>query len=325
MKKLIAIALSVLMVLSFAACGNTPEETTTEAPETTLAPETTEAPETNAPETNDNVILPTVAEGTWGAAFWADFEAAVAANKGATADVLAGAIQMSASGAAMGMAMVMPMEAGFFQGFTADVTGFKTAAVIAPMMSSALMVYVFELDAGASVNEFVKTLNDNADPAWMICMTAETTTIGAIDNYVLVAYAPTAMPGGATEAVIIEPTVEAGSKQETLWNDFVAYMADWGSAVLSTDVTDYLGMNEVFGDTAPTTEALGESIEIAGFKYAIDGHNNAALIKANGIAVYVIQVEAGMDAWADYYIAGNLSEGAVWGGHGYTYIVMVNA
>jgi hypothetical protein len=49
------------------------------------------------------------------------------------------------------------------------------------------------------------------------------------------------------------------------------------------------------------------------------------MIKANGIAVYVIQVDAGMDSWADYYIAGNLSEGAVWGGHGYTYIVMVNA
>ena len=329
MKKLIAIALSVLMVLSFAACGNTPEETTTEAPETTLAPETN-APETNAPETdapagNDNVILPTVTEGSWGAAFWADFEAAVAANKGATADVLAGALQMSASGNAMGMAMVMPMEAGFFQGFTADVTGFKTAAVIAPMMSSALMVYVFELDANANVSEFVKTLGDNADPAWMICMTAETTTIGAIDNYVLVAYAPTAMPGGATEAVIIEPTVEAGSKQETLWNDFMMYMQDMGAVALSTDVTDYLAMNEAFGENMPMTEVLGESIEIAGFKYAIDGHNNAAMIKEGGIAVYIIQVDAGMDSWADYYIGGNLSEGAVWGGHGYTYIVMVNA
>ena len=43
MKKLIAIVLSVLMVLSFAACGQTSDETT--------APETN-APETNAPETN---------------------------------------------------------------------------------------------------------------------------------------------------------------------------------------------------------------------------------------------------------------------------------
>jgi hypothetical protein len=326
MKKLIAIVLSVLMVLSFAACGQTSDETTapeTNAPETN-APETN-APETQAPAVNDNVILPTVTEGSWGAAFWADFEVAVAANKGATADVIANAVQMSASGAAMGMAMAMPMEEGFFQGFSADVTGFKSAAAIAPMMSSALMVYVFELDAGANVREFVKHLNDNADPAWMICMTAETTTIGAIDNYVLVAYAPTNMPGGAAEAVIIEPTVEAGSKQESLWNEFLSYMDINGSFALSTDVVDTLAMNEAFGENMPTAEVLGEVIEIAGFKYAIDGHNNAAMIKANGIAVYVIQVDAGMDSWADYYIAGNLSEGAVWGGHGYTYIVMVNA
>ena len=56
MKKLIAIVLSVLMVLSFAACGQTSDETTapeTNAPET-QAPETeapTNAPETEAPET----------------------------------------------------------------------------------------------------------------------------------------------------------------------------------------------------------------------------------------------------------------------------------
>lgn len=326
MKKLIAIALSVLMVLSFAACGQTPEDTT-KAPETTLAPETnapeTEAPETEAPAVNDNVILPTVTEGSWGAAFWADFEAAVAANKGATADVVAGTLQMSASGAAMGMAMVMPMEAGFFQGFSADVTGFKSAAAIAPMMSSALMVYVFELDAGANVREFVKHLNDNADPAWMVCMTAETTTIGAIDNYVLVAYAPTNMPGGPTEAVIVEPTVEAGSKEETLWNDFLGYMDVNGSFALATDVTDYLAGNEVFGENMPTTEILGEVIEIAGLKYTIDGHNNAAALKANGLAVYVIQIDPGMDAWADYYIGGNVAEGMAWGAYGYTFILMV--
>ena len=317
MKKILALVLSALMILALVACG-TPEETT--PADTTVS----ETPETDAPVINDSVILPTVEEGTWGAAFWADFEAAVAANKGATADVLAGAMQMSASGAAMGMAMVMPMEAGFFQGFTADVTGFKSAAVIAPMMSSTLLVYVFELEEGANVREFVSFLNDNADPAWMVCMTAETTTIGSIDNYVLAAYAPSAMPGGAAEAVVIEPTVEAGSKQEALWNEFVSYMEINGSFALSTDVVDTLAMNEAFGENMPTAEVLGEVIEIDGFKYGIDGHDNAALIRANGIAVYVIQVEAGMDSWADYCIADNLSEGAVWGGYGYTYIVMVN-
>lgn len=323
MKKILALVLSILMVLSFAACGNTPDETTPDAGETT--PETPENPD--APK--DNVILPTVAEGTWGAAFWADFEAAVAANKGATADVIANAIYSATSGAAIGMGMVMPMEAGYFQGFGTEdepfeVSGFNTAAVIAPMMSSTLLVYVFELEEGANVREFVKTLNDNANPAWMVCMTAETTTIGAIDNYALVAYAPTQMPGVVGEAEVIAPEFAEGSKVEALWNDFLAYMDVNASFALATDVADYLAGNEVLGAEV-ATEALGESIEIAGLKYAIDGHNNAAVIKAGETELYIIQIDLGMDAWADYYVGGNIPEDSqiVWGAHGTTFVLMV--
>lgn len=324
MKQILAFALSILMIVSLAACGQ-PADTTTEAPEST-----TEAPETpDVPETPDNVIAPTVEDGTWGAAFWADFQAAVAANKGVSADVIANAVYTSASGMAIGMGMVMPMEAGYFQGFGTEdapfeVSGFKSAAVIAPMMSSTLLVYVFELEEGANVREFVKTLNDNANPAWMICMTADTTTIGAIDNYVLVAYAPTDMPGGMGEAEGVAPEVAEGSKAELLWTDFVAYMDINGSFSLATDVADYLAGNEILGAQV-ATEALGESFEVEGLKYAIEGHNNAAVIKADETAIYVIQIDPGMEAWADYYIGGNIPEGAeiVWGAHGTTFVLMV--
>ncbi|MBQ7380525.1 MAG: hypothetical protein IJW69_00400 [Clostridia bacterium] len=319
MKKILALALSVLMILALVACGE-PADTTTEAPEST-----TEAPETpNVPETPDNVIAPTVEEGTWGAAFWADFEAAVAANKGATADVIANAVYSATSGAAIGMGMVMPMEAGYFQGFSADVSGFKSAAVIAPMMSSALLVYVFELEEGANVRDFVSFLNDNADPAWMVCMTAETTTIGAIDNYALVAYAPTNMPGVVGEAEVVAPEFTEGSEVETLWNDFLAYMDVNASFALATDVADYLAGNEVLG-TEAATEALGESFEAEGLKYAVEGYNNAAVIKAGETALYIIQIDLGMDAWADYYVGGNIAEGAdaVWGAHGTTFVIMM--
>lgn len=319
MKKILALALSVLMILALVACGE-PADTTTEAPEST-----TEAPEKpNVPETPDNVIAPTVEEGTWGAAFWADFEAAVAANKGATADVIANAVYSATSGAAISSGMVMPMEAGYFQGFSADVSGFKSAAVIAPMMSRALLVYVFELEEGANVRGFVSFLNDNADPAWMVCMTAETTTIGAIDNYVLVAYAPTNMPGVVGEAEVVAPEFTEGSKVETLWNDFLAYMDVNASFALATDVADYLAGNEVLG-TEAATEALGESFEAEGLKYAVEGYNNAAVIKAGETALYIIQIDLGMDAWADYYVGGNIAEGAdaVWGAYGTTFVIMM--
>jgi len=226
--------------------------------------------------------------------------------------------------AAIGMGMVMPMEAGYFQGFSADVSGFKSAAVIAPMMSSALLVYVFELEEGANVRDFVSFLNDNADPAWMVCMTAETTTIGAIDNYALVAYAPTNMPGVVGEAEVVAPEFTEGSEVETLWNDFLAYMDVNASFALATDVADYLAGNEVLG-TEAATEALGESFEAEGLKYAVEGYNNAAVIKAGETALYIIQIDLGMDAWADYYVGGNIAEGAdaVWGAHGTTFVIMM--
>ena len=324
MKKLIAIVLSVLMVLSFVACGQASDETT-DAPETN-APETN-APEIDEPATNDNVILPTVAENTWGAAFWADFEAVVAANKGATADVLAGELYMSTSGSAIGMGMVVPMEAGYFQGFSADVNGFKTAAAVAPMMSSALMVYVFELDASANVREFVKTLNDNADPAWMICMTAETTTIGAIDNYVLVAYAPTVMPGGASSAAVIEAVVEEGTRAQAFWNEFISYMENFGGASLSEDVAYAIAYGSAIGNAEATVEALGEETVIEGFNWEIGGYTNGAVVKAGATSIYVFQLEFGMDpaAWGDWSLGMNVPEGtqSAWGAYGETLILMV--
>ena len=326
MKQLIALALSVLMLFSIAACGNTPEETT--APETS-APETS-APETEAPA-NDNVILPTMAENTWGAAFWADFEAAVAANKGEAADVIATAIHGSTSGMAMGMSMVMPMEAGYFQGFTEDVTGFKTASVIAPMMSGTLMVYVFELAEDANVREFVTKLNETSDPAWMICMTAETTTIGAIDNYVLAAYAPTAMPGDANApAVVIDPVTEEGSREAAIWSEFVSYMENFGSTSIAIDVADAIAMGGAIGADAEA-EAIDEmEIEIEGFQWAIDGHNNAAVVKAGELSVYVFQLDPGMsaDAWGDWNLgSSNVPEGAksAWGAYGEMLVMFYTA
>lgn len=319
MKKILALVLSVLMILALVACGE-PAETT--PADTTVS----ETPETDAPATNDSVILPTVGEGTWGAAFWADFEAAVAANKGATADVIAGTVYSSASGMGIGMGMVMPMEAGYFQGFSADVTGFKSAAVIAPMMSSALLVYVFELEEGANVREFVSFLNDNADPAWMICMTAETTTIGSIDNYVLVAYAPTFMPGGAAVAQVIAPEFAEGSKIEALWNDFVSYMEINGSFSLASDVADYLAGNELMAGAS--VEALEEMVTLDGFAWSIEAYTNGAAVKAGDKAVYVFQIEMGMmpDAWGDYNLGMNAPEGAdsAWGAYGNTLILMIN-
>ena len=315
MKKILALVLSVLMILALVACGQ-PAETT--APDVIDEVENDETPVSNE--------LVASVEGAWGEAFWADFKAAVAANAGATADVVAGTLYSSASGAGIGMGMVLPMEAGYFQGFMADVTGFKSAAVIAPMMSSALLVYVFELEADANVREFVSFLSDNADPSWMICMTAETTTIAALDNYVLVAYAPSFMPGAAGAAQVIEPMFEGKANTEALWNDFVSYMEINGSFSLASDVADYLAGNELMAGAS--VEVLEEMVEVEGFAWSIEAYTNGAAVKAGNKAIYVFQLEMGMmpDAWGDYNLGMNAPEGAdsAWGAYGETLILMVN-
>ena len=328
MKKIVSLILLLSLVLTFAvSCNNQTEPTGSSEPTTVPTVEPTTAP-TEAPTTSA-IIEPTIAEGTWGAAFWADFNAAVEANKGASADVIANTIYTSASGSAIGMGMVMPMEAGYFQGFSADVTGFKSAAVIAPMMSGTLLVYVFELEENASVREFVNFLNNNSDPGWMICMVAETTTIGANGNYVLAAYAPTNMPGNeSSEAVIIEPVVDEGSKAEALWNEFVSYMDNFGATSLAEDVAYALTYGAAFTYGEGTVEALGMEVESDLFKYMIDGHDNAVIITCGDFTAYIFQLEMGMssDSWGDWYLASNVVDGQqfVWGAYNETLIIMFN-
>jgi len=107
-KKILSLILLLSLVLAFAvSCNNQTEPTGSIEPTTEPTVEPTQAPTQNP--TTSEIIEPTIAEGTWGAAFWADFNTAVEANKGAGADVIANAIHASSSGAAIGMSMVIPM------------------------------------------------------------------------------------------------------------------------------------------------------------------------------------------------------------------------
>ncbi len=336
MKKLIALALSVLMLLSLVACGNTPAETTPEVtePEVTT-PEAPETPEVPA----DNVIAPTVEEGTWGAAFWADFQNVVAANKGANADAIMAALLETESGKATSSMMVgsmpveteKPFEEFAHTGFFTFVSGFKSASMLINMMmgGTPFLIYVFELDESANVREFVKLLNDNIDPNYMICGDAETTTVGAVDNYALTVLAPAEMPsaqGGSSTT--IKPAFAEGSKAEALWNEFVSYMQNFGATSLAEDVAYAIAMGGAIGNVEADVEALDMETVIDGFNWEIGGYSNGAVVKAGEMAIYVFQIEIGMlpDAWGDWNLGMNIPEGteAVWGAYGETLVLMIN-
>ena len=154
MKKIVALLLVMVMMLSMTACGNSKEEA--KEPETVgeiLAFDFKENSEGTAQEVVDgilqNEILP--------------FEVAK-----------------------------MPVEPGLLTGFdNAEITGFKEGVMFAPMMGTIPFVgYVFVLEDETDVDAFTKTLEDNANLRWNVCTEAEELVVESKDNMVFFVMCP---------------------------------------------------------------------------------------------------------------------------------------
>ena len=164
MKKVIAIVLALVVVIGLVACAAGNNEETTTLEETTAADMTVAA--------------------TFAAAFKAE-----AVKEGSTTNAIATAL--STNELVAFMPMVQDMEAGYFAGFTADITGFKAATAFMPMIGTIPFVsYVFELEADADKDAFVANLNDTADLRWNICTAAEEIVVETEGNFVFVIMAP---------------------------------------------------------------------------------------------------------------------------------------
>ncbi len=140
MKKIIALVLVALMVMSMTACTKTENKDG----------------ETNEPSTVGQTLL-------------ADFKADTKGTAGEIAERLIGNEIIEFMGGAT------PVEEGLLSGFdNTEIKGFKEGAMFAPMMSSIAFVgYVFELEDGADVEAFKTTLKDSANLRWNICVEAE--------------------------------------------------------------------------------------------------------------------------------------------------------
>ncbi len=184
MKRILVMMLIAAMTVSMAACGKKnettestesnvveSESTTTEsgeaAEESTESEVAEESTETEAETTDGETIGQTVL---------AAFKEMIAANPDMTAQEIADAI--AAQEILPFGPMVMPVEPGFLMGFDADITGFEAAVQLSPMIGTIpFMSFVFTLADDADVEAFVKTLEDNANPAWNVCTEAEETII----------------------------------------------------------------------------------------------------------------------------------------------------
>ena len=210
MKKILALILASFMIFSVVSCTNTPADD---------------------PKSTD--IIPTVEEGTLGKTLWDAFAAAVAENADATAEELANTLISNPAIQFMGLAM--PIEAGFLQGFGEyEVSGFKSGAVYAPMMGSiAFIGYVFEIENTDDIAGFVKNLEDNADPRWNICVTADQTVAGAIGNKVFFLMCPASIDNGSEEGGDVEyifPDAEDGTVGASFFEAFDTALTDNPSA-----------------------------------------------------------------------------------------------
>ncbi len=89
-------------------------------------------------------------------------------------------------------AVALAVEPGFLAGFdNAEITGFESGVMFAPMMSTVPFVgYVFELADGEDVDAFKQTLEDNANLRWNICTEAEEMVVDSEGNKVFFVMAP---------------------------------------------------------------------------------------------------------------------------------------
>lgn len=202
MKKLIAIILAAMLLLTLSACNGNDDIDTDGGTDPDTAQ--TDAPETNPPETNDpedgasevKNIIPTVDADTLGGKIWDAFYADITANPNATAEELAvnianaGIAPHSLGGMTLN-SLVTPNDEGklYLQGFGEyDFAGLDTqkSAIFLPMMGSTPFIgYIFELSDGIDAASFIKTLEENANLRWQICVSADQMVAGSIGNKVL--------------------------------------------------------------------------------------------------------------------------------------------
>ncbi len=158
MKRIIALLLASIMVLSMVACGTTKEENKDDA---------------KTPQTVGETLLN-------------EFKA----NPEGTAQEIAERIIGNEIIPFMGGAT--PIEPGLLSGFdNVEITGFKEGCMFGPMMGTIPFVgYIFVLEDGADVDAFVTTLKDNANLRWNICTEAEELTVESEDNTVFFLMSP---------------------------------------------------------------------------------------------------------------------------------------
>lgn len=169
MKKLFALLLAVMMVLSLVACGE--EERAT--------------------------------YGAVGEPLVVSFEE----NSDKSAQEIADLLLSNPNLGFMGMTMAV--EEGLLSGFgNAEIKGFKEGVMFGPAIGTIPFIgYVFTLDEGTDVDAFKQTLKDNADLRWNICTEADELIVESEGDKVVVIMTPSSFEAeGEVPDVVVDFT-----------------------------------------------------------------------------------------------------------------------
>jgi len=221
MKKLLALILSLLLTLSFAACSNkdntdikddeivsdssivsdgeenieteddTKEESITkpenENNKDEKPQENVQKPEENKKPQEETKPQPETPK-TVGNILLADFK-----SKASSSSALSIAEALIGNDIIPFMGGAMEVEPGLLQGFdNAEIKGFKEGAVFMPMIGTIPFIgYVFTLEDGTEASSFIANLKANANLRWNICTTADEMVAGSVGNKVFFVMCPT--------------------------------------------------------------------------------------------------------------------------------------
>ena len=169
MKKLLVGLLAVTMAFSVVGCGAKQDNVAQEQQEQVAG--TTEA------EINDDM----------GKGMISQFKELIAADENISTEAIGAAL---CGNPMFEMKMdALAVEPGLLNGFgNAEIKGFKEGTMFAPMIGSIPFVgYVFKVDEGTNVSEFINELKENADLRWNICTEADQMLVTAVDQTVLFA------------------------------------------------------------------------------------------------------------------------------------------
>ncbi len=200
MKKFTSFILMTTLAFSLCACGNAntdttsstdlSEATTTEAASSDTI-ESADSDTDNSGNSNTTEAVSDESDRTTGespaAMLFNDFKALIADGQLKTTDELANALISKEYIPFMGA--TMPVEEGYLNGFSTEISGFSSGTTFGPSIGSIPFVgYVFIVDD--DVNTFMDTLKSAADLRWNICTQADEMLCDSVDNYVFFVMSP---------------------------------------------------------------------------------------------------------------------------------------